>query len=127
MNRLVDTNIFLEIFLNQSKSQLCKQFLNKHIGSIYISDFSLHSIGVILFKHDRHDAFSQFLLDILPKIKVVSLPESSYTHLAENSLKYKLDFDDAYQFTIASEYSFIISTMDQDFKKVQSIITVDFL
>ena len=47
---LVDTNIFLEILLKQNKSESCKAFLDKNIGAISISDFTLHSIGVILFR-----------------------------------------------------------------------------
>jgi len=47
---LVDTNIFLEVILGQEKKEACKNFLNTHIGYLYISDFSLHSIGVILLK-----------------------------------------------------------------------------
>jgi len=48
MSYLLDTNIFLEILLGQDKKEVCKKFLETHIGEIFISDFSLHSIGVIL-------------------------------------------------------------------------------
>ena len=47
---LVDTNVFLEIILTQDKREECKEFLDKNIRDIYISDFSLHSVGVILFQ-----------------------------------------------------------------------------
>jgi predicted nucleic acid-binding protein len=50
---LADTNIFLEILLKQDKSVICKAFLYKNIDSIHISDFTLHSIGVILFKQNE--------------------------------------------------------------------------
>jgi uncharacterized protein len=46
---LIDTNIFLEILLSQKQKDICKEFLVSNIEQIYISDFSLHSIGVILF------------------------------------------------------------------------------
>jgi predicted nucleic acid-binding protein len=42
---LFDTNIFLEILLGQEKKETCKELLNNNIGNIFISDFSLHSIG----------------------------------------------------------------------------------
>ena len=48
---LIDTNVFPEVLLAQEKRELCKNFLNANIGSLYISDFSLHSIGVILFRN----------------------------------------------------------------------------
>ena len=46
---LIDTNIFLEVLLTQEKKETCKKFLDENIKNLYISDFSLHSIGVILF------------------------------------------------------------------------------
>ena len=50
---LFDTNIFLEILLDQEKKDVCKKLLNDNIGKIFLSDFSLHSIGVILFKQKK--------------------------------------------------------------------------
>ena len=44
---LVDTNIFLEILLGQDKKEVCKRFLDKNIGNLNITDFSLHSLGDI--------------------------------------------------------------------------------
>lgn len=45
---LIDTNIFLEILLNQDKKEICKNFLSENFNLLHISDFSIHSIGVIL-------------------------------------------------------------------------------
>ena len=47
---LVDTNIFLEILLNDPNKLNCEKFLNDNINNLYISDFSLHSIGIILWR-----------------------------------------------------------------------------
>lgn len=46
---LADTNIFLEVLLAQDKRKECKNLLEENRGKLSISDFSLHSIGVILF------------------------------------------------------------------------------
>ena len=54
---LVDTNIFLEILLGQRKKEEAKKFLSENIGRLYITDFSLHSIGVILFKLKKPKVF----------------------------------------------------------------------
>ena len=48
MSYLLDTNIFLEILLNQDKKEKAKMFIFDNIERLFISDFSLHSIGVIL-------------------------------------------------------------------------------
>lgn len=75
---LVNTNIFLEILLQQSKSQVCKDFLDNNIGNLHISDYSLHSIGVLLFKQNKESLFLKFLRDTLPKTHLVSLPKNQY-------------------------------------------------
>ena len=100
---LFDTNIFLEIMLSQEKSGDCKKALIDNIDGLFISDFSLHSIGVILFRHKKEKVFNNFVADILPKIDIVSLSRESYGKLSEFKNEYNLDFDDAYQCRVAEE------------------------
>ncbi len=127
INYLADTNIFLEILLSQEKSKLCKEFLSANIGSLYISDFSLHSIGVITFKFNRAKVFDQFVADSLPGLNIVSLPKGQYDSISKNSEKFNLDFDDAIQCTMANYYDLSIATMDSDFKRVVGHIQVLFV
>ncbi len=115
---LVDTNIFLEILLTQEKQDVCRKFLEANVGSLHISDFSLHSIGVILFRNNREDIFKRFLKDIIPNLEITTLPKMSYEDLAEVKKKLGLDFDDAYQYQVARERDLKIVTMDKDFKKI---------
>jgi len=124
---LIDTNIFLEILLGQERKEKCKDYLNSKLGKIYISDFSLHSIGVILFKLDKQDKFDLFLEDLLPRIEHIGLPLIDYKNVKKNSRKYKLDFDDAYQTSIAESFGLTISTIDKDYKKVDKDFKVEFI
>jgi predicted nucleic acid-binding protein len=124
---LADTNIFLEILLNQHAKERCKTFLNANKGSLAISDFSLHSIGVILFSKGKHQIFNQFIQSLLPYVSVYSLSKPSYSSLTKISVSAGLDFDDAYQYCICAEYGFEVATMDKDFKKVSEQITVHFI
>ena len=124
---LFDTNIFLEIMLSQEKSADCKKALIDNINFIAISDFSLHSIGVILFRHKQEKVFNNFVTDVLPKIATVSLSKESYVTLSELKDVYNLDFDDAYQCSIAKEKNLTIITMDRDFKRVEKRIGVKFI
>lgn len=124
---LVDTNIFLEILLNQESKDKCKQFLAVEFGNLIISDFSLHSIGVILLHQKKAEIFNQFTKDVLPSVTVGRLDNMSYPEVARNSVVYGLDFDDAYQFTLAMNHKLDIATMDKDFKKVSGKINVLFL
>ncbi|MDX1939205.1 MAG: PIN domain-containing protein [Saprospiraceae bacterium] len=127
MKRLVDTNIFLEIFLSQARRGDCEQYLNQHIGYLYLSDFTLHSIGVILFKRGKYADYQQFTIDILPKVQLLSLPQNQYFDLPLYASTYGLDFDDTYQFAIAKEYDLTIATMDTDFRKVAQMIPIEFI
>jgi len=115
---LVDTNIFLEILLTQEKQDACRKFLEENVGSLFISDFSLHSIGVILFRNNREEVFKKFLKDIIPNLEITTLPKMSYEDLAEIKKKLGLDFDDAYQYQVARKRNLKIVTMDKDFKKI---------
>lgn len=80
---LIDTNIFLEILLRQSKKEICKTFLQQNVGKFYISDFSFHSIGVILLRYGKSNVFAEFVRDVLPAAEIISLPTSLYSNLID--------------------------------------------
>ncbi|MBL7113051.1 MAG: PIN domain-containing protein [Bacteroidales bacterium] len=114
---LFDTNIFLEILLNQDKKEKAKNLINIHLNQLFISDFSLHSIGVVLIKQKKFSIFKEFLHDLIPHVTVLSLPKDKYPDLNKIAQKYDLDFDDPYQTAVAKEFDLAIITMDNDFKK----------
>ena len=118
---LIDTNIFLEILLKQKKKDKCKQFLNRNAGNLCITDFSLHSIGVILFRYGKEKIYTKFVNDILPGTQLLSLPVDLYNELPEIKQHHGLDFDDAYQYSIAKFYGLKIVSMDRDFEKVKDV------
>ncbi|MCK4762151.1 MAG: PIN domain-containing protein [Candidatus Aminicenantes bacterium] len=118
---LADTNIFLEILLKQDKKEDCKKFLKANAGNIHITDFSLHSIGVVCFRYGKEEVFQEFIEDILPHVEVETLPMDNYQEVVDNKKKLNLDFDDSYQYTTAKNLQLKIATMDRDFKKVEDI------
>ena len=118
---LVDTNIFLEILLTQDKKAICKKFLDKNVGNLHITDFSLHSIGVILFRYDKEVVFHKFVGDVLPNTKLLSLPVRLYGEIVDIRKKLNLDFDDAYQYSVARYYGLKVVTMDRDFKRINDV------
>ncbi|PKM83694.1 MAG: VapC toxin family PIN domain ribonuclease [Firmicutes bacterium HGW-Firmicutes-13] len=83
---LIDTNIFLEILLNQDKKIICKKFLQKNLGLLYLTDFSLHSIGVILFRYKKVDIYQKFIRDITSKVGIISLPLRLYSNVGKVSM-----------------------------------------
>ena len=127
MNSLVDTNVFLEILLGQSASQRCKDFLDDDPGANWISDFSLHSIGVLLFRKNRAELFQQFTADTLPQLTILTLSSTGYREVIAVRDKFGLDFDDAYQFCVTKEAGLAIATQDKDFERVKTEISVKFV
>ena len=115
---LVDTNIWLERLLDQEKSEIVFRFLDSTPkNQIYISDFTLHSIGVILTKLKRYDTLDKFVRDLFinGQIEQVNLDSNDFVDLIQNIKDHNLDFDDAYQLTVSQKYDMTILTFDKDF------------
>jgi len=119
MNLLFDTNIFLEVILGQSNAKETRELLIKSTLYLsYISDFSIHSIGLLLFRMAKHKEFIDLLSDVRNcGITIVSvLPEEMFM-VTESSVKYGLDFDDSYQYALAEKLDAVIVSFDSDFTK----------
>jgi predicted nucleic acid-binding protein len=121
---LADTNIFLEVLLAGNKAESCKAFLARNPGKIHISDFSLHSIGVILFRQRHEMLFKVFFEDVSVNTQIISLSTDSYLKLPEIKKRFNLDFDDAYQFQVAEDHNLAIATMDKDFNRVREELEI---
>ncbi len=116
---LVDSNIWLERLLDQEKANDVKEFLDQVPSiNLAISDFSLHSIGVILFHLKKEQVFNLFLTDIFinEDVQLLSLSGQHHINLDKYHKKYNLDFDDTYQYLIASKFNLKIVSFDKDFK-----------
>lgn len=115
---LLDTNIFLELLLNQEKAGEVRDFFGRiSLSEITISDFSLYSIGILLIRQKRFTVYRQFLKDVVfdGGITVVSNSEESLVDIAEVSEQYGLDFDDAYQYVVAKNHELQIVSFDTHF------------
>ena len=123
----IDSSVFLEVLLTQGKSKICKNFLDSNIDKLHISDFSLHSIGVILFRNKKEEIFQSFVADVIPSVTIITLPKLSYRNLVETKKKIGLDFDDTYQYMVAKDHELEIVTLDSDFAKINNIINIRFL
>ena len=127
MSFLVDTNVFLEILLNQPGRAKCEEFLRQNTGALAIADFSLHSIGVIALRRQQAKLFANFLKDSLPNLELLHLDRIGYPAVVSAVQQFGLDFDDAYQFTIAKAHGLAIATQDQHFERVKSELEVRFV
>jgi len=95
--------------------------LGDNIGNLNITDFTLHSIGVILFRYNKEDIFQKFIEDAMPNIELLSLPIKSYEEVINANISLNLDFDDAYQYIAAKYYGLKVATMDKDFECVGDV------
>lgn len=119
---LVDTNIWLERLLGQEKSEIVGKFLDRvPSDQLYITDFALHSIGVILSRIKRKDVFLQFINDLFIKgsVSVVKLDVEDMENVSSVMEEFNLDFDDAYQYIAAQKNNLPIISFDKDFDKTQ--------
>jgi uncharacterized protein len=115
---LVDTNVWLELLLDQEQSKIASTFFDLiPTEDLFVSDFSIHSIGVILSRLKKFDVFKTFINDLFVNGQIEQLSLSTVDLINVNSTiqKYKLDFDDSYQFSIAQKYDLTIVTFDKDF------------
>lgn len=122
MNYLVDTNIWLERMLDQERAAEVAEFLTRvPAHQLYLTDFSLHSIGVILHRLKQPRVFTQFVQDVLVEgfVHLLTVGPDQMGSLGEVAEKFSLDFDDAYQYVVASRYDLMIVTFDGDFDRTE--------
>jgi predicted nucleic acid-binding protein len=122
MRVLIDTNIILEIILNREKSDEAKKLLeNSEKFEFFLSDFSLHSIGILFFQAKKHHIFYQFLKDMVFSeiLHMVSLSYEDMGNVIEVSARFNLDFNDAYQYVVAEKYNLTIISFDSDFDRTE--------
>jgi hypothetical protein len=123
MKLLLDTNIFLEILLEQEQAMACRRLLStSNTQDLFISDFSLHSVGLALFRRKQFEAFEQFLNDVFINIRIglLALAVNDMETVGHAARQFALDFDDAYQYALAERYRLCIVSLDADFDHTPS-------
>ncbi|MFZ3209553.1 MAG: PIN domain-containing protein [Geobacteraceae bacterium] len=117
---LVDTNIWLELLLQQDKAgEVTSFFQTVDASSLAITDFTLYSIGIILTRLKKYDVFDDFVVDTLEENSVnrICLDPLSLKRISSVQKQFGLDFDDAYQYVAATENELTLVSFDSDFDK----------
>jgi hypothetical protein len=117
---LIDTNVWLERLLGQERSHDVGLFLERTpTEQMCITDFSFHSIGVILTRLKKYPALVKFVRDIFidGKLLLVRLEPEDTSGLVDIMERYNLDFDDAYQYRAAEKYRLTLVSFDSDFDR----------
>ena len=100
---LIDTNVILELLLEQKKADQVEYFLRKaKLGALHLSEFSLYSLGVILFIRKMHELFLRVINDFLVMggVRILHLGIDDIQEVGVASRTFNLDFDDAYQYKV---------------------------
>jgi predicted nucleic acid-binding protein len=119
---LLDTNVWLEELLGQEKRQEVEDFFNRTDPQlIYLTDFSLYSIGISLSHLKKFDLYEDFLSDTIldSGVKKISLDILDLKRVLAHQRKFNLDFDDAYQYTAAEKYDLTLISFDADFDRTE--------
>ena len=122
MKYLLDSNIFLELLLEQERAGEVRAFLERvEPESLCISDFSLYSIGIILLRSNLHEVFERFAEDLLigGDVCVLRAAPEDMPLIAQAAKKSRLDFDDAYQCVLAAKHGLTIVSFDADFDRTE--------
>jgi len=117
---LLDTNIWLERLLAQKRSDEVGHFLSTIPSErLCITDFSLHSVGIILAKERRQEIFKKFVCDLFlrGRVRLIHLEPQDMVDVADAMEEFGLDFDDAYQYVAAKKDSLVLVSFDGDFDR----------
>lgn len=108
--------------LGQERAPEARELLaTTEMHQFFISDFSLHSIGLLLFRRKQHAVFQQFLADMISKsgTLIASLSVEDMQDAVAAAQKFNLDFDDAYQYVIAEKYHLTLVSFDSGFDRTE--------
>lgn len=115
---LLDTNIWLERLLDQDRADEVKQLLDAVPSDrLLVTDFSFHSIGVILLRLGLPDALLNFTNDLFASgsVRLLNLESTDMERVVAVASEYRLDFDDAYQYVAAELNDVPLVSFDSDF------------
>lgn len=119
---LVDTNVWLELLLEQEEAGAVRQFLQTiEARRLAMTEFSLYSIGIILTRLNKDDVFGDFLSDTIDNSGVgrIRLDIADLKLMLTARRQFHLDFDDAYQYVAAEKYNLTVVSFDSDFDQTE--------
>ena len=119
---LIDTNIFLEVLLEQDNKESCLDLLKiveEGEIQVIITSFALHSIAIILEKLKGIDSYRDFLGVIAASAGLMTYSTTPHDEIeiCTISKKFNLTFDDALHYFVAKTFGLILVSLDSDFDR----------
>ena len=120
MTYLLDSNVWLELLFEQERAEDVRRFLETiPIAQVAISEFSVYSIGIALARSGLENAFVQFVSDTLEGTTLarIRLDTTDLKEIMSVRRRYRLDFDDAYQYVAAEKHALTLVSFDANFDR----------
>ena len=117
---LVDTNVWLERLLDRERSEEVGRFLDQIPPAQYcLTEFAFHSIGISLIRLAKKDLLLKFVRDTISDqtVALVRLGPEDIERVVAATERYRLDFDDAYQYVAAEKHDLTLGSLDADFDR----------
>lgn len=134
---LFDTNIFLEILLDQTRAVDCERAMaattQEHPG--WFTGFSLHAIEAIVGRRPTRARESRPAASIIKQF-LTAIETHPFFHRYDTTTaeeiavvdvmqKTHLDFDDALQYFVTKRHGLALVTLDRDFRHLTDIQVLD--
>lgn len=114
---LLDTSVILELLLDQEKADDVERLLREtQAERLYLTEFTLYSLGIVLMRRKRHKTFLQAVDELLMAggVRLIRLTVRDLKAVVDASRNFNLDFDDAYQYAAAEKRNLLIVSFDRD-------------
>ena len=117
---LADANVWLELLLEQERAEEVRRLLDAvPLEELAVTEFSVCAIGSLLTRARRDDLFLRFVSDVLldTSITRIALDGEALKDTVTARKRFKLDFDDAYQYVAAKKHNLTLVSFDTDFDR----------
>lgn len=86
-----------------------------------MTDFPFHSMGIAMQKLDRLSGFLRFVDDVFVSggVTLLRVEPAQSKEIARAIQRFKLDFDDAYQYVAAEKNNLVLISFDGDFDRTE--------
>lgn len=110
----------MQLARERSEADSVRQFIAAvPLRKLFVSIYSIHSIGVILRCHQMIGQYTAFLAaaSLGQQIDVVHIPVEERMLVEKSCLQHNLDFDDGYQYAAAELFRLRLVSLDSDFDR----------
>lgn len=119
---LLDTSVWLELMLLQEHAEEVRRMMQMvPFSETAITEFSIYSIGLNLSRLKNDALFVRFVSDIIEDTQTtrIRLDPDGLKRIADVTSRFRLDFDDAYQYVAAEKHGLVLVSLDADFDRTE--------